>query len=88
MKHKLMQAMRERDESQRLRGIAARDDADLGGDSRGGKRGRGAASKTAFVAAAQVSAERHLGRLRLSSGGWLASGPLPSAVKAVARHRD
>ncbi|MCY4187713.1 MAG: hypothetical protein OXD30_04445 [Bryobacterales bacterium] len=88
MKHKLMQAMRERDGSQRLHGIAARDGADLGGDSRGGKRGRGVASKTAFVAAAQVSAERHLGRLRLSPGGWLASDPLPSAVRAVARCLD
>ncbi len=57
VKHKLMQAMRERDDSQRLQGTVELDDAYLGGEVSGGKRGRGAAGKTPFVAAAQVSEE-------------------------------
>ena len=46
LKHKLMQTMRERDDSQPLRGIVEIDDAYLGGETSGGKRGRGAARKT------------------------------------------
>ena len=40
---KLMQAMRERDDSQPLWGSVVMDDAYLGGEAVGGKRGRGAA---------------------------------------------
>lgn len=50
MKHKLAQVMLERNASKRLNGDVQMDDAYLGGE-RPGKRGRGAASKTAFVAA-------------------------------------
>ena len=42
LKHKLMQVMKERDESGRLGHIVQVDDAYLGGETRGGKRGRGA----------------------------------------------
>ena len=66
LKHKLMQTMRERDDSQPLRGNVEIDDAYLGGETSGGKRGRGAARKTPFVAAAQVSADGRPERLRLS----------------------
>ena len=66
LKHKLMQTMRERDDSQPLRGIVEIDDAYLGGETSGGKRGRGAERKTPFVAAAQVSADGRPERLRLS----------------------
>ena len=52
LKHKLMQTMRERDDSQPLCGIVEIDDAYLGGEASGGKRGRGAERKTPFVAAA------------------------------------
>ena len=62
LKHKPMQTMRERDDSQPLRGIVEIDDA----YPSGGKRGRGAARKTPFVAAAQVSADGRPERLRLS----------------------
>ena len=55
LKHKLMQAMRERDDSQPLGGLVEMDDADLGGAASGGKRGRGADRKTPFLAAAQVT---------------------------------
>ena len=51
LKHKLMQVMKERDESGRLGHIVQVDDAYLGGETRGGKRGRGAQGKTPFVAA-------------------------------------
>ncbi len=66
LKHKLMQTMRERDDSQPLHGIVEVDDAYLGGEASGGKRGRGAERKTPFVAAAQVSADGHPERLRLT----------------------
>ena len=66
LKHKLMQAMREREDSQPLHGIVELDDAYLGGEASGGKRGRGAARKTPFLAAAQVSADGRPERLRLT----------------------
>ena len=66
IKHKLMQAMRERDGSQPLAGIVELDDAYLGGQAVGGKRGRGAERKTPFLAAAQVSEDGRPERLRLS----------------------
>ena len=66
LKHKLMQAMRERDDSQPLGGFVELDDAYLGGEASGGKRGRGAARKTPFLAAAQVSEDGRPQRLRLS----------------------
>ena len=66
VKHKLMQAMRQRDDSQPLGGTVELDDAYLGGESAGGKRGRGAEGKTPFVAAAEVSEDGRPLRLRLS----------------------
>ena len=42
------------------------DDAYLGGERSGGKRGRGAAGKTPFVAAVETTAERKPRRLRLT----------------------
>jgi hypothetical protein len=50
MKHKLAQVMIERNSSKRLDGNVQMDDAYIGGE-RSGKRGRGAAGKTPFVAA-------------------------------------
>ena len=51
IKHKIMQAMRERDDAQPLSGLIQVDDAFWGGERRGAKRGRGAPGKTPFVAA-------------------------------------
>lgn len=51
MKHKLMQAMLEREQGRRLEGIIQMDDAYWGGRRRGYKRGRGTRSKAPFVAA-------------------------------------
>ena len=66
LKHKLMQVMKERDESGRLGHIVQVDDAYLGGETRGGKRGRGAQGKTPFVAAVQVTEEGRPVALRMS----------------------
>ena len=54
MKHKLAQVMLERNGAKLLKGVVQMDDAYLGGE-RPGKRGRGAAGKTPFVAAVAVT---------------------------------
>ena len=67
MKHKLMRAMAAREaEKPRLEGRVEMDDAYLGGERSGGKRGRGAAGKQSFVAAVETTPERKPKRLRLS----------------------
>src|SRR3954468_2485410 len=59
MKHKLMRAMAEREAAKpTLAGRVEMDDAYLGGERPGGKRGRGAAGKTPIVAAVETTAER------------------------------
>jgi transposase-like protein len=57
MKHKLMQAMLERERVRRLAGLVQLDDAYWGGRRRGYKRGRGTRGKTPFVAAVQTDSE-------------------------------
>ncbi|WP_341809025.1 IS1595 family transposase [Xanthomonas oryzae pv. oryzicola] len=54
MKHKIMQAMTEREEPRKLKGFVQIDDAYLGGERSGGKRGRGSENKQPFVIAVQV----------------------------------
>ena len=54
IKHKIMQVMKEQDDSQLLSGLIQVDDVVWGGEHRGGKRGRGAENKTPFVAAVSV----------------------------------
>jgi ribosomal protein L37AE/L43A len=67
IKHKLMAAMEVRDAAKpKLQGRIEIDDAYLGGERSGGKRGRGAAGKRPFVAAVETSAERKPQRLRLT----------------------
>src|SRR5215210_2495432 len=65
LKHKLAQVMMERDASQRLTGRVEIDDAYLGGERSGGKRGRGAPGKTPFVAAVETTPEGKPVRLKL-----------------------
>jgi transposase-like protein len=65
IKHKLAQVMMERDASKRLTGRVELDDAYLGGERSGGKRGRGAAGKTPFVAAVETTPEGKPVRLKL-----------------------
>src|SRR5262252_3447555 len=57
IKHKLMQAMMERDATKRLTGRIEIDDAYLGGERNGGKRGRGSPGKTPIVAAVETTPE-------------------------------
>jgi ribosomal protein L37AE/L43A len=67
MKHKLMRAMAKREAAKpKLKGRVEVDDAYLGGERPGGKRGRGAAGKTAVVAAVETTPERKPRRLRLT----------------------
>jgi hypothetical protein len=62
-----MRAMAAREAAKpKLAGRVEMDDAYLGGERAGGKRGRGAAGKTPFVAAVETTAERKPRRLRLT----------------------
>jgi len=58
--------MKEHDDNQSLSGNIQMDDAYLGGERPGGKRGRGAAGKTPFVAAVQTNGDGHPIAMRLS----------------------
>ena len=66
MRHKLMQVMMERDREHPLGGWVQLDDAYLGGERSGGKRGRGAPGKTPFVAAVETNDEGHPLRVKLT----------------------
>ena len=63
VKHKLMEAMRLREEPRELDGRVEMDDAYLGGELPGGKSGRGSQNKVPFVAAVQTT---HDGRPMLA----------------------
>ena len=66
VKHKLMRAMAGREEQKpKLQGRVEIDDAYLGGERSGGKRGRGAAGKTPIVAAVETTPDRKPRRLKL-----------------------
>src|SRR3954449_3346018 len=65
IKHKLAQVMMERDAAKQLSGRVELDDAYLGGERTGGKRGRGAPGKTPFVAAVETTPEGKPVRLKL-----------------------
>ena len=65
IKHKLAQVMLERDAGKRLTGRVEIDDAYLGGERTGGKRGRGAPGKTPFVAAVETTQDGKPVRLKL-----------------------
>src|ERR1700730_5724360 len=65
IKHKLMQAMMERDATKRLTGRIEIDDAYLGGERNGGMRGRGSPGKTPIVAAVETTPEGKPIRLKL-----------------------
>jgi ribosomal protein L37AE/L43A len=65
IKHKLAQVMMERDATKPLSGRVEIDDAYLGGERSGGKRGRGAPGKTPFVAAVETTPEGKPVRLKL-----------------------
>ena len=66
MKHKLMQVMMEREQHKKLSGFIEIDDAYLGGERTGCKRGRGAEGKTPFVAAVETTDDHCPVRIKLS----------------------
>ncbi|MFO1516056.1 MAG: IS1595 family transposase [Lysobacterales bacterium] len=55
LKHKIMQAMTQREESRRLKGLVQIDDAYLGGERNGGKPGRGSENKQPFLIAVETN---------------------------------
>jgi transposase-like protein len=65
IKHKLMPVMMERDATKRLTGRIEIDDAYLGGERNGGKRGRGSPGKMPFVAAVETTPQGKPVRLKL-----------------------
>lgn len=57
VKHKLMLVMFEQERDRRLEGVVQVDDAFLGGERTGGKRGRGSENKVPLIAAVQTTAD-------------------------------
>jgi ISXO2-like transposase domain/Transposase zinc-ribbon domain len=66
VKHKLKQVMMERDASKQLTGRIEIDDAYLGGERSGSKRGRGAPGKTPFGAAVETTPDGKPVRVKLA----------------------
>src|SRR6202034_3507927 len=81
IKHKLKQVMLERDATKRLSGRIELDDAYLGGERTGGKRGRGAPGKTPFVAAVETTPEGKPVRLKLRRVPSFCSRSLSTVAK-------
>ena len=81
IKHKLKQVMMERDASKQLTGRVEIDDAYVGGERTGGKRGRGAPGKTPFVAAVETTPEGKPVRIKLGR----VEGFTGKAISAFAR---
>jgi transposase-like protein len=63
IKHKLMEAMAERESGRRLTGVVVADEAYLGGVHEG-KPGRGSENKALFIAAVELDSEGHLHHAR------------------------
>jgi transposase-like protein len=66
LKHKIMQVMKERDDSKPLEGLIQIDDVYWGGENRGGKKGRGSENKTPFVAAVSVDDQGHPQKMNMN----------------------
>ncbi len=66
VKHKLMEAMAERESTRQLHGVVIADDAYLGG-VHAGKPGRGSPNKMPFIAAVELSEEGHPWHVRLDA---------------------
>lgn len=88
MKHKLMQAMAEREADRKLGGIVQLDDAYLGGERNGGKAGRGSENKRPFVIAVETTDDgrpRHAvidpvpGFTKVALSHWIAQRLHPGA---------
>lgn len=84
LKHKLMEAMRQREADSPLEGDIRVDDAYLGGELIGGKAGRGSQNKVAFVAAVEMREGRPQ-RVRFDPvAGFSFAALTPWAMSAIA----
>jgi ribosomal protein L37AE/L43A len=83
IQHKLAQVMMERDAGKRLHGRVELDDAYLGGERSGGKRGRGAPGKTPFVAAVETTPEGKPVRLKLRRVSSFCSHAISGFAKRI-----
>jgi transposase-like protein len=81
IKHKLGQVMLERDAERLLAGRIELDDAYLGGERSGGKRGRGSPGKTPFLAAVETTPEGKPVRLKLRRVASFCSRAVESFAK-------
>ena len=89
MKHKPTAAMQARDAGKpKLAGRVEVDDAYLGGQRPGGKRGRGAAGKTPFVAAVETTPEAQAQALEAHGGQRLPQEGDRGAGQARLRRRQ
>jgi hypothetical protein len=82
IKHKLKQVMLERDAAKQLTGRIEIDDAYVGGERPGGKRGRGAPGKTPFVAAAETTLKGKPTRLKLRRVGSFCNHSIGAFARA------
>ena len=73
IKHKLMQAIQEREGQNHLQGIIHVDDAYFGGEINGGKAGRGSENKVPFVAAIELNEEGRPIRIKMDRVGGFTS---------------
>ena len=87
VKHKIMAVMARREGETALTGRVEMDDAYLGGVRSGGKRGRGAAGKTPFVAAVSTSPEGRPRKLKLAPVKGFCKREIARGAKALAGPR-
>ena len=66
IRHKILQAMKEHNDSQPISGTIQLDAAYWGGELRGGKRGRGSENKTPFVAAVSLNEDGHPIKMKMT----------------------
>jgi transposase-like protein len=66
MKHKIQQVMLEKNGKKKLSGRVEMDDAYIGGEHTGGKRGRGSENKTAFIAAVSTTEDGKPDQIKLN----------------------
>lgn len=84
VKHKLMAVMFEQERDRRFEGVVQVDDAFLGGERTGGKRGRGSENKVPLIAAAQTTGDGQAIYVRLDVlPDWKVPTVARWAVKAL-----
>jgi transposase-like protein len=82
VKHKLLEAMRQRESRRLLQGVVIADDAVLGGEH-AGKPGRGSENKAPFMAAVELNEEGHPGHVRFDAIADCKSATFSAWAKAA-----